>query len=269
MVSEHQSEAGMLAERFRRGDEDCLDQILRGICPAICRVLGARSQFRDLAPDELEHVVSNSLHDAWLVHGDYDPARGTFFGWLMAIAYHAAANFARLPEIRARRLRVAIQPDVLAESTEAPAIGQTDCDAISACRTNLIEMVRVAWSDLPDQLRRVSLADAASPEGRVPTAALAAELGVTPATIRDYRRRARPRLKAKLVDLGIEEFLGAPRARPLLNRDADCGQNGQRTTDNHRSGDPLVLASGACAAGFRNADIWPWGILWRLEGSGL
>ncbi|HJT31882.1 MAG TPA: hypothetical protein VJ783_07490 [Pirellulales bacterium] len=235
MSIEHQAEVKTLAERFGSGDEDCLDEIVRGVCPAICRVLAARPQFRDVAPDELAHVVSNSLLDAWLVHGKFNPARGTLFGWLLAYGNHSAANFARLPEIRSRRLRVAIDPDSLGKSEGASPSGDGDSDCLSTCRTRLIEMMRIALASLPERLRFVIESDMNSPGGLAPTAALAAELGLTPATIRDYRRRARPRLKAKLVELGVEKLLGAPRARPLSIREIELGQNGKRKTENHRS----------------------------------
>ena len=104
-----------LAERFRRGDEDALEEILRRAGPILCRVLAARRRYRWVALDELEEVVADALLAAFRVREGFDPARGSFVGWLFAFARNGARNFARLREIHTRRHRLPQESIELAE----------------------------------------------------------------------------------------------------------------------------------------------------------
>lgn len=197
MVHEYAAEAAVLAERFQRGDQDCLRQILRGVCPAICRALESKHKFRYLTRSEIEDAVAESLFNAWRLHGDYDPARAPLYRWLLAFADHAASNLARSPDVRVRAMQAAIQLDEFAAPVSSPRTAD-EPDAEAARRAKIVETVRAALAALPERVGLVIKADAYSSDGHACTAALAEEIGVAAATVRDYRRRGRQKLKVKL-----------------------------------------------------------------------
>lgn len=67
-----------------------------------------------------------------------------------------------------------------------------------------LSTVTLALQSLPERQRAVLWADACSPSGTAPSAALAQELNVKPSTIRSLRHRARAALKTELTRLGFQ-----------------------------------------------------------------
>jgi RNA polymerase sigma factor (sigma-70 family) len=215
MHVENVIETAMLAERFRRGDEKSVAQVLSDLCPPIQRRL--THKFRScIHRDEVEHIVLAALERAWENHAHYDRAKGPLGAWLWTIANHLASDFARSPYIRSRRVEVAVHPGRLAELVQYPSRGDDD-DSASFADSQSCDLVRHALASLPGRLRVVMLADANSPEGLVPTRELARDLGIAQATVRTYRRRGLQKLGRILRSLGVDKLVGALRPKRTTN----------------------------------------------------
>ena len=66
------------------------------------------------------------------------------------------------------------------------------------------QLLREVLATLSEKQRRIVLADAASKEGKVPSQELSDELGIPPATVRVYRRRAIEKLRKELDRRGLK-----------------------------------------------------------------
>jgi len=85
------AEGGVLAERFRSGDERALRELFDRYAPAVLHVattvLGNAS--------DAEDVVQATFVAAWRVRGTYRPERGSLLAWLLGIGRRKAIDAVR------------------------------------------------------------------------------------------------------------------------------------------------------------------------------
>ncbi|MDA0587526.1 MAG: sigma-70 family RNA polymerase sigma factor [Planctomycetota bacterium] len=202
-----------LPERLANGDETALEQILREFGPPV-RGLLARKYCGVLGEGDFEDVLSIALFRVWQHRERFDPTRASLKAWFYRIATNAARDVLRYGWYKARRLEVSYEAASLAsvrtmEAAEAfsqkEQSGENDsADVENPEHEEVRQLLREVLATLSDAQRRIVLADAASKEGKVPSQELSDELGIPPATIRVYRRRAIEKLRKELDRRGLK-----------------------------------------------------------------
>lgn len=205
-----------LAERFRRGDDGCLDEVLREICPLICN--GLRRVFRSaLVRNEIERIVAEALDHARDNREKFNPAKGTLAGWLWSIAYNAVLDFLRSRE--KTPIELSFDPDKLWRFVKHRGGTADGAAALNDARLTRDALVHRSLAALSAPQRLVLLAAPAVTDAVISDRELADELGVTESTIRSHRRRGKLVLREVLLDLGIGEFLNVQRPNVYTNRE--------------------------------------------------
>jgi RNA polymerase sigma factor (sigma-70 family) len=197
-----------LGTQLRAGDEDVLEAILRTHGPAILALLKQRF-VGPLTATDFEDVLAAALFRIWQHRTRFDPARASLRVWFFRIAENIARDVLKHGWHKARQLELSIEPTFLARAIDHRWIddgsdGGPNSDCSSALRVPL-EQLRELLALLPDNQRRIVLADADSPDGLVASQNLAQELGIPPSTVRVYRRRALERLRREIEQRELAE----------------------------------------------------------------
>jgi RNA polymerase sigma factor (sigma-70 family) len=134
---------------------------------------------------DIDDVLSVALHRLWRSRKRIDPRR-PLRTWFGRIVRNVACNVMKARRRAVRRRQVLTAPQKMdrmpcreCEAPDSPATANPDLPRILS-----------ALPFLPPNYRRILLADAVAPTGVAPTDVLARELGLSPSTIREYRRRA-------------------------------------------------------------------------------
>ena len=209
-----------LGARLRAGDEGVLEVILRTHGPPILALL--RQRFvGPLTAADFEDVLAAALFRVWQHRARFDPARASLRVWFFRIAENLARDVLKLGWHKARQLELSTEPMQLAEVIDRrPSNGEPDTgpfDSHPPVLRGPLELLRELVALLPENQRRIVLADADSRDGVVASHDLASELGIPPATVRVYRRRALERLRREIeqrgiVEPGVEEPAMSPEA---------------------------------------------------------
>jgi DNA-directed RNA polymerase specialized sigma24 family protein len=102
-------------------------------------------------------------------------------------------------------LELDTEPTQLAETADRRRSHEDAEDDPSAAESIPSEQLRELLALLPENQRRIVLADAGSRDGVVASHDLAKELGIPPSTVRVYRRRALERLRREIQLRGFFE----------------------------------------------------------------
>jgi RNA polymerase sigma-70 factor (ECF subfamily) len=209
-------EIDQLPERLANGDEGALEQILREFGPPV-RGLLARKYCGVLGEGDFEDVLSIALFRVWQHRERFDPTRASLKAWFYRIATNAARDVLRYGWYKARRLEVSYEAASLASVSVDPAaeagdaFSQTEqgdegdsADVENPEHEEVRQLLREVLATLSEKQRRIALADAASKEGKVPSQELSNELGIPPATVRVYRRRAIEKLRKEMDRRGLK-----------------------------------------------------------------
>ena len=201
----HGNASSDLGTRLREGDEDVLEAILRTHGPPILALLRQRFVGRLVATD-IEDVLAAALFRVWQHRTRFDPALASLRVWLFRIAENIARDVQKLGWHKARQLELRWEPAQLAMAVDCRTMnhdvhddGDDAVDGEMRGRVTTLRIppdaLREMLALLPDNQRRIVLADADSPDGLVASQHLAEELGIPPSTVRVYRRRALERLR--------------------------------------------------------------------------
>ena len=195
-----------LGARLRAGDEGVLEVILRTHGPPILALL--RQRFvGPLNATDLEDVLAAALFRVWQHRERFDPTRASLRVWFFRIAENLARDVLKHGWLKARQLELSMEPTQLAEATDRrQPHGESDNgddDDLALTQRIPSEQLRELLALLPESQRRIVLADADSRDGVVASHDLARELGIPPATVRVYRRRALERLRREIEQRGL------------------------------------------------------------------
>ena len=182
--------------RLRAGDESVLEAVLRADGPAVRGLL--RQKFGGLLnAADFEDIVAAALFRVWKYRERFDPQRASLRVWFYRIAANVARDVLRYGWQKARQMEVPCEPIVLASVIDAheeyKETGPQDVQPTAMKRD-----LRAALDLLPDNQRKIVMADAASRDGKVSSQQLSTELGIPAATVRVYRRRAIERLRVEM-----------------------------------------------------------------------
>ena len=199
-----------LCFQLMAGDEDALAGILRAYGPTIRGVL-AQKYRGVLDHGDLEDVLAIALFRMWQHRERFDPKIGSLRVWLFRITENAARDVLKYGWHKARQLEVSCDQQVLSSLSDrsrnnGESVGGSDSKDESESAEPVSEfaaIIREALDLLPDKQRQIVLADAASRDGKVSSQELSQELGIPPATVRVYRRRAIERLRTELNRRGV------------------------------------------------------------------
>ena len=190
-----------LGNRLRSGDASVLETILRSHGPSVRAVLRSKF-FGSLTEPDFEDVLATALFRLWQSRERFDATKSSLRVWFFRIATNVARDVFKHGWHKARRLEQVVEPVFLADSLSTHDRSEDDDESQSEpvlSSSALAELLAV----LPESQRRIVLADAASAEGVVPSQQLADELGIPPATVRVYRKRALERLRREISDRGL------------------------------------------------------------------
>lgn len=207
-----------LSERLARGEENALEDVLREYGPPV-RGLLARKYCGVLGEGDFEDVLAIALFRVWQHRERFDPTRASLKAWFYRIATNAARDVLRYGWHKARRLEVSYEGASLASVSVDPAAEVSDVfsseeddsdsdDVENPEHEEVRQLLREVLATLSEKQRRIVLADAASKEGKVPSQELSDELGIPPATVRVYRRRAIEKLRKELDRRGLKRESG-------------------------------------------------------------
>ncbi|MEK6260893.1 MAG: sigma-70 family RNA polymerase sigma factor [Planctomycetota bacterium] len=195
-----------LGARLRAGDEDVLEVILRTHGPPILTLLGQRF-VGPLTATDFEDVLAAALFRIWQHRARFDSTRSSLRVWFFRIAENIARDVLRHGWHKARQLEMSTEPMRLAEVVDRrrpngeSGVGVDDghSPTLRVPPAQLRELLAL----LPENQRRIVLADAESRDGVVASHDLAKELGIPQSTVRVYRRRALERLRREIEQLEI------------------------------------------------------------------
>ncbi|MEQ8785310.1 MAG: sigma-70 family RNA polymerase sigma factor [Pirellulaceae bacterium] len=210
------SDSGDLAARLCQDDEHALEDLLRTFGPAVHRVL-ARKFVPVLREVEIDDVLSIALYRVWCARQRFDASKGSLRLWFFRIAENAARDVLRHGWHKTRRLEIASAAvETLADGSpacdrpesgvpESNGRGATKRNASSPSKTSLALQTAIGeiLEALPEAQRRIVLADAQCREGVASSEQLAKELGLSPASVRVYRKRALDTMRAELTRRGM------------------------------------------------------------------
>lgn len=189
-----------LGSQLQAGNQEVLERILRVHGPPILALLKQRFSGL-LTPHDFEDVLGAALFRVWQHRLRFDPSLASLRVWLFRIAENIARDVLKHGWHKARQLELSLEPSHLAMTVDRRAI---DHNAPVEADRNAPELrispalLRELLALLPENQRRIVLADADSPDGQVASQQLATELGIPPSTVRVYRRRALERLRREI-----------------------------------------------------------------------
>ena len=187
-----------LGAQLRAGDEAVLEVILRTHGPPIVALLKQRFIGRLTAID-FEDVLAAALFRIWQHRLRFYTTLASLRVWFFRVAENIARDVLKHGWHKARQLESNFEPALLAAAVDHRSIkddSHVDSDNCSGSTLRIpLEQLRELLARLPEQQRRIVLADADSPDGVVSSQHLANELGIPPSTVRVYRRRALERLR--------------------------------------------------------------------------
>ncbi len=191
-----------LGARLRAGEEAVLEVILRTHGPPILALLRRRFVGRLTATD-FEDVLAAALFRMWQHRTRFDPALASLRVWFFRIAENLVRDILKHGWHKARQLEMSTEPRLLAEVIDRRPNGESDHVVGDGELPTLRvppELLRELLALLPENQRRIVLADANSRDGVVASHDLASELGIPASTVRVYRRRALERLRREIEE---------------------------------------------------------------------
>ncbi len=199
--------------RLRAGDDAVLEVILRTHGPPVVALLKQRFAGQLTATD-IEDALATALFRMWQHRSRFDPQRASLRVWFFRIAENVARDVLKLGWHKARKLELSTDPVLLAETTDPRQNDHTEVDnrASESRKDDPPHELRIPSEQLhellallPENQRRIVLADAESRDGIVASHDLAHELGIPASTVRVYRRRALERLRNEIRQRGFYE----------------------------------------------------------------
>lgn len=175
--------------RLQAGDEAVLEEILREHGPPIAALLRKRYSHQ-LTEQDLEDILAAALFRVWQYRDQFDAGRSGLRTWFFRISENLFRDMLRLGWHKSRRLETPVEPADFSRSSSSVEANSAD-PVLRIPR----ELLHALIEQLPDSQRRILLADASTRDGVAPSRELAAELGIPPASVRVYRRRALDRLR--------------------------------------------------------------------------
>ncbi len=192
-----------LGARLKAGEEEVLEAILRTHGPPILALLKQRF-VGPLSATDFEDVLAAALFRIWQHRARFDPTKASLRVWFFRIAENLARDVLKHGWHKARQLELSTEPTQFAEAIDhRRPNGERDVDTESDRPPTLRvspEQLRELLALLPENQRRIVLADANSHDGTVASGVLAKELGIPPSTVRVYRRRALERLRREIEE---------------------------------------------------------------------
>lgn len=196
-----------LGARLKAGDEDVLEIILRTHGPPILALLRQRF-IGPLTATDFEDVLAAALFRIWQHRARFDPSQASLRVWFFRIAENIARDVLKHGWHKARQLELSTESQLLAEVVDRRRPnGKSGFDPNDGELPTLrvpLELLRELLSQLPENQRRIVLADADSRDGVVASHDLANELGIPPSTVRVYRRRALERLRREIEERELD-----------------------------------------------------------------
>lgn len=187
-----------LVKRLGVGDADALGVLYDRYgrpCYALARRITADANFA-------EEVVQEVFLALWRDPGRFDPSRGGFSSWLLAMTHHKSVDTVRREEtLRRRRAETAESPGHATDSAETAAVDEQVFSSLRA------ERVREALQELPEAQRKaIALAYFGGYTQREVAALTGAPLGTVKTRMLAGMRRLRDRLSTGMrVDDGENE----------------------------------------------------------------
>jgi RNA polymerase sigma factor (sigma-70 family) len=208
MTDEHQlpQNAGIELDR----EDQWLRGLLRDHAPAVRALLRARYLSFDAA--DIDDVVIIALTRLWTVRHRYEREKSSLKTFFFRIADNVARNVLKCGWYQARILEVDLNDRHVVPGTVVSDAGDDSSDAGVVCgagvgpqgNSQLLEDLRTIIDELPENYRRIILADGCSPDRVASAELLSQELQIPAGTVRVYRNRAMNAIRVSLQKLGYK-----------------------------------------------------------------
>jgi len=194
-----------IASALQKGDQSVLADILRLYAPDIIELLHSRfvTRMRLLRYEDIEDVVSIALRRLWAARLSYDSSKQSIRVWLYCISENAAKDVLKHGWHKARKLEHNPGHEWLDERPADHCPTSTK-HAVPDTKKESKEAIDLgaALAKLPDDQRKIVMADAASRDGMASNEFLEAELDIPASHVRVYRSRAYATLRKEMKRLG-------------------------------------------------------------------
>lgn len=184
-----------IAVRLMCGEEAGIEELINKYGR---RVAGAlKKQFPDISEEDRALALRYAAYKAARAGDSFDEKKGALPAWFTRIAFNVVIDMLRTGKTEFRK-HIEDGIESLEDDKAARPFSDEDEEAVDP---EQLEDLRQAIEELPEQLRRVVMADLAA-GGHASTTDLASELGLAIATIRQYRKRYRETLYDNMVKKG-------------------------------------------------------------------
>ena len=197
--SELQDEGAL---RLWDGDETVLAEILVNYAPSIIKALTNRYRASSLTYQDVEDAVCEAIKRLWAKREDYDESKGSVRALLYTIANRVCLDVLRSGWSKFQS-RIRSYEDVSLEkmtSTEEDGDHNEKSPAYKKMLNDLKEIVE----GLPDIQKKIIWAYAFAPDGAINASDLSEEYGHPAATIRQYLKRAKDKMKSEMKKRGYQ-----------------------------------------------------------------
>jgi len=181
-------------------DESTLEEILRLYGPVVIRALHNKytKRLAVLKYEDIEDVVAIAIHRVWEARKQYDDTKQSLRVWFYCIAENVAKDVLKCGWHRAMRLERTNRQDWLDEKPDRSAPDSGPRTGAEKKESKALADLQEVVSSLPDDQRRIVLADAAARDDVASSDFLADELGIPAAHIRVYRGRAMEKIRKEM-----------------------------------------------------------------------
>ena len=196
-----------LALALLDNDENALGEILRLYAPDIIESLHVKFTKRMgvLRYEDIEDAVSVALGRLWNARADYDDSKQSLRVWFYCIAEHVAMDVLKHGWYKARRLEKNSGQYRLEEKTAGDTtIPESPQGNEKRKQSKKESDLQTVLNKLPDDQRKIVMADSACRDGYASNEFLADELGIPAAHVRVYRDRAYATIRREMRKLGHE-----------------------------------------------------------------
>lgn len=194
-----------IASALQKGNESALADILRIYAPDIIELLHTRyvTRMRVLRYEDMEDVVSIALQRLWKARLCYDSKKQSVRVWLYCISENVAKDVFKHGWHKARKLEQYPGQESMEEkpADHCPSSAERAEPDSKTASKEAVDL-GAALAKLPDDQRKIVMADAASPDGTASNAFLEAELDIPAPHVSVYRGRAYATLRKEMKRLG-------------------------------------------------------------------
>lgn len=190
-----------VAIRLWDGDETVSETILEQYAPCIGKALAGK--YSSFSLEDIEDIICEAIKRLWEKRRNYKESEGSVRGLLYKIADNIAKDILKSPRFEFRQ-RINNSPNLpLEEIAQRYFSSNEDKDALSEDHDpKLSKDLNESLKTLSEVQRKILLAYALAPDGKINSPVIGRELGIPAVTVRVYHQRAKEKVRAEMKKRG-------------------------------------------------------------------